>query len=158
MGMMPQATIIVPSHVLEECRTFFRKQGERGCEGTALLIGKPMNDHVLIRRALIPEQECLKSPFGIAVRLTKRAHRTLVDALGPDEYFYIRIHSHPEEAFHSQTDDENGVLTHVGAISIVVPNFGRDEITIDGCAIYELSTQGWQRLTRADSASRIELV
>jgi hypothetical protein len=35
----------------------------------------------------------------------------------------MQIHSHPQEAFHSEVDDERAFIRHENAISIVVPYF-----------------------------------
>jgi hypothetical protein len=86
----------------------------------------------------------------LRVELTERAHYTLTDNLVSGELFYARIHSHPGKAFHSETDDENGVISHQGAISIVVPYFAADPIDLRHCAIYRLEhRRGWLPISTA---------
>lgn len=41
-----------------------------------------------------------------------------------------QIHTHPGEAFHSATDDQWPVVSTVGFISLVVPNFARGSIAL----------------------------
>ncbi len=43
-----------------------------------------------------------------------REHRNMIVA---------QIHTHPNEAFHSHTDDEWAIVRHVGAYSLVLPTF-----------------------------------
>jgi hypothetical protein len=35
-----------------------------------------------------------------------------------------QVHSHPREAFHSSADDAWAIVRHLGALSLVVPDFG----------------------------------
>lgn len=143
---------IVSQAVLNDSHAFLHACGLDGCEGMALWVGKPTSDEskIEITRVFVPEQVCIKSKFGVAVDMTPQAHYTLTDNLMPRERFYIRIHSHPKEAFHSDRDDENAVLTHQGAISIVVPYFAKNPIRLSRCAIFQLvHGRGWAALSKA---------
>jgi hypothetical protein len=149
MGMTHR--YVIPQAVLDDCRAFFQERGREGCEGTGLLAGYNVAEQAQISRFIIPEQRCIKTAFGVSVELTERAHYTLTDLLRSGERFYARIHSHPRRAYHSGTDDENEVLTHRGAISIVVPFFAREPILLSHCAIYRLEHgSGWLRLSAAE--------
>jgi hypothetical protein len=139
----------VPAQVVQTTRDFLYERGLDGCEGTALWIGCPNGSEILVTRVLIPEQRCIKTEYGVAVELTEKAHYTLTDHLAPGERFYIRIHSHPGRAYHSKTDDANAVITHQGAISIVVPNFAVAPLTMTTCAVYRLDhDRGWLPLSK----------
>lgn len=153
---VPNILHYVPQRVLDESRDFLYEKGLDGCEGTALWIGRPaMTNEVNILRLFAPEQTCTKSRYGVAVDLTKEAHYTLTDNLEPGERFYVRIHSHPKEAYHSERDDKNAVITHQGAVSIVVPNFAVKAIDLTECAIYRLEHgRGWLSLD-ADEVSKV---
>ncbi len=149
---------VTPQMVLNDCRTFLQERGREGCEGTGLLAGYKLATHVRVSRFIAPEQRCIKSAFGVSVELTEQAHHTLIDLLLPDERFYARIHSHPRRAYHSEMDDGNGVLTHQGAISIVVPFFARDPILLPHCAIYRLKHgSGWLQLDVAEVTDLFEI-
>ena len=53
-----------------------------------------------------------------------------------------QIHSHPFEAFHSLADDHWAIVRHVGALSIVVPDFAANttpENFTDRAKFYRLS-------------------
>lgn len=149
----------VPQRILDESQDFLYRRGLEGCEGTALWVGRPAGSDVLITRLFVPEQVCIKTAYGVEVELTERAHYTLTDTLEPEERFYVRIHSHPWEAFHSKRDDENAVITHQGALSIVVPDFAVNPIDLTHCAIYRLEHgRGWLRLSGPDIAKVFKVV
>lgn len=150
----------VPQAVLDDTRSFLRERGLERCEGTALWVGRPgpSDGEVDITRVFVPEQVCLKTPDGVAVRLTEEAHYTLTDHLEVGERFYCRVHSHPKEAYHSETDDANAVITHQGAISVVVPFFARKPLRLEGCAVYRLEHgRGWLPLAEAEIARTFEV-
>lgn len=157
-------TYALPQPLLDEARAFLRERGREGCEGTALLVGQPNGDRIWLTRLFIPEQRCIKTPlgngrWGLRVQLTERAHYTLTDNLLPGQLFYARIHSHPGKAFHSDTDDANGVISHQGAISIVVPYFAADPIELQRCAIFLLDHgRGWLPLERTEIARMFEVL
>ena len=151
----------VPRAVLDGSRAFLRERGLEGCEGTALWIGRPRGSagEVDITRLFIPEQECLKTPDGVAVRLTEEAHYTLTDNLADGELFYCRIHSHPKKAHHSELDDANAVITHQGAVSVVVPYFARAPLRMEECAVHQLEHgRGWLPLPTAEVLRRFEVL
>lgn len=153
------SVFLLPDRLLREARHFFQDRGAEGCEGTALLVGRPENGDVRLTRLFIPEQRCIKERLpdgriGLLVELTEHAHYTLTDTLASGELFYARIHSHPGEAFHSVTDDDNGVITHRGALSIVIPYFAVAPIDLQRCAIFRLEHgRGWLSLD-ADEIGR----
>jgi hypothetical protein len=106
---------------LEQVRLFFEDRGSHGYEGTAMLAGTSTAG---VTRCLIPDQLARRSRYGVSVEVTERGKLELATALALDERYLARIHSHPGEAFHSETDDRNPGLTAEGALSIVVPFFG----------------------------------
>lgn len=63
-----------------------------------------------------------------------------------------QVHSHPGRAFHSLYDDHQAVVRHEGALSIVVPRFGKC-VTVHNlqrlCAFYRLThDDAWVRIGR----------
>jgi hypothetical protein len=131
---------IISNDVLTEARVFFEECGEKGCEGTAMIA---MSTSTGETRLVIPEQRAGASPF-CWVEVTEVGKLALAVALGGDERYVSRIHSHPQNAFHSPTDDANPAITHEGALSIVVPHFGRGLADgLDGCAVLRLIGGRW---------------
>lgn len=156
---MEHLTYIVAQHLLDESRAFLYMRGLVGCEGTALWIGQPSDSAVALTRLFVPDQVCVQTAEGVAVYLTEKAHYTLTDNLSENERFYARIHSHPGKAYHSEVDDANPVLSHQGAISIVVPDFAVERLDLALCAVYRLDHgRGWLRLNSDDIAQTFRIV
>jgi hypothetical protein len=144
--------LVVVRPVLEVARVFFEERGRRGLEGTAMLAGPDR----AITRCVVPHQIGRRSTAGVSVEVTLRGKLALAAALAPGETYHARIHSHPHEAFHSITDDENPGLTADRALSIVVPDFGRglrDGLT--ACAVYERRDARWVRLNDYELNERL---
>ena len=126
---------------LEDARVHFEDCGTRGLEGTAMLAGRP---EVGITRCFVPDQIGRRTRFGVSVEVTEQGKLQLAGALRKHERWMARIHSHPGEAFHSDTDDDNPGLTAEGALSIVVPFFGLGlSRGLEACAIYVYRNGQW---------------
>lgn len=138
---------------LEDARIHFEDCGTRGLEGTAMLAGRP---EVGITRCFIPEQIGRRSRFGVSVEVTEQGKLQLAGALKKHERWMARIHSHPGEAFHSDTDDANPGLTAEGALSIVVPFFGLGlRRGLETCAIFVYRDHQWIPLSEDVKASEL---
>lgn len=108
-----------------------------------------------VERAYVPEQAPLAHEDGIGVYIDGDAISRLILALEDDERVLARVHSHPTFAYHSATDDLNRLISHAGAISIVVPYFARRGLRFEICSVNELlPNQGWIELALDDVLRR----
>jgi hypothetical protein len=68
-----------------------------------------------------------------------------------------QIHTHPGDAFHSATDDHWPIVSQVGFLSIVIPDFAAGEPTLDAAWIGRLRTDGnWEQLESAVEALALQ--
>lgn len=133
----------VTKEILEKARAFFEERGSYGLEGTAMIAA---GANRIGNRLVIPDQRATQVP-KCWVEVTNKGKLQLASSLGSEETYIARIHSHPEEAFHSETDNNNPALTNYGALSIVVPFFGLGlRRGLDVCAVYQLGPKSWQHL------------
>jgi hypothetical protein len=131
----------VALEALETARVFFEQQGSFGFEGTAMLAGRPAAG---ITRCVIPDQRPYRVGRSVGVEVTDKGKLELAAALALDERWLARIHSHPDEAFHSPVDDTNPGLTAAGSLSIVVPFFGLGlRRGLDSCAVHVYHRGDW---------------
>ena len=146
----------VPAQVVEETRSVLRARGQEGVEAVVLWLGHVVDERrAEILKAYIPEQVAYRSPDGLAVEVVEAGLTALISALPPGVFVLCRVHSHPSKAYHSALDDENLIISHPGAISIVVPFFARDPINLTACSINELQHgQGWRELSPDEIESR----
>lgn len=150
---------VIPQHVLDETREFLRERGEHGVEGVVLWLGEISDDETgAVLAAYIPEQIGRRSELGVSVEVTAEGLTRLISALPTGVFVLIRVHSHPTGAYHSDLDDDNMLISHPNAISIVVPDYGRDPIALARCSINELHhAEGWVELDPADVRARFQV-
>lgn len=97
-----------------------REAGARYQECVVLWLGRPSAQGIEVVDVYRPQQRAAADMFHIppnsmgALRATLRRDRVMVAA---------QVHSHPHEAFHSLADDCWAIVRHVGALSLVVPEF-----------------------------------
>lgn len=137
------SALVLPARLLADARMFFEDRGARGHEGTAMIKSGP-NGAALV----VPQQRPWRGAGGgVSVEVTRGGQIELALALEAGELYVARIHSHPAEAFHSPADDANPVLTHEGALSIVVPFFGLGlRLGLDACAVLRREAGRWRSL------------
>lgn len=138
----PPTPLVLTSGVLEDARTFFEDRGTLGLEGTAMIKAGASLDLV------VPRQNARRDAYGhVNVEVPREGQMDLALALGTDDLYVARIHSHPGDAFHSSADDANPVICFEGGLSIVVPFFGLGlRRGLDACAIYLFHDRQWIEL------------
>ena len=75
----------------------------------------------------------------------------------PSKSSGAQVHSHPREAYHSDTDSAYPVATLDGSLSIVLPYFGRGGWESREIAAYRLGREGWDRV-RGPLSDLVEVV
>lgn len=138
----PASPLVLPTRVIDEARHFFEERGTFGLEGTAMIkVGGGVE-------LVVPRQNAQRNAYGhVNVEVPREGQMDLARALGIDEFYAARIHSHPGDAFHSAADDANPVISFESGISIVVPFFGLGlRRGLDACAVYVFQGGGWVEL------------
>jgi hypothetical protein len=99
-----------------------------------------------VRALVIPRQ--VAGALHFIVPLEERLRLIeVVSAAG--DIILAQLHTHPHEAFHSAADDRLAVPQHVGGISIVVPDWGRNwDGDLRGTAIFRCLGGGqWEEIS-----------
>jgi hypothetical protein len=141
-------TIWVPTDVVAEIQGYLAECGRGGFEGVGFWVGR-LAEHVFqVEAAVIPAQRATRSNKGVSVvvegdelfRLNVWLHRHRLTPI-------TQVHSHPDAAYHSETDDAYPIVTKLGALSIVVPDFASSSFSLERAAIHRLMPGGrWDRL------------
>jgi hypothetical protein len=146
----------IPTDVMVQTWDLLRRPGFEGLEAAAVWIGRRLpGGDVEIFDVNMPEQLAYRSEFGVAVTILDEALSRLIATLPLECFVPIRLHTHPGPAYHSDTDDQNMLLSHMGAISIVIPDFARDEIDLCSCSVNELNeSHHWRELSPDEVKAR----
>lgn len=157
-GLLGVRTFVIPTAVLVETISFLRKVGARGNEGFVLWSGTLTSGrNFRFSSVVIPEQVAIETEHGLLVtvegealfRVNKAVHERA-------EILAAQVHTHPTDAYHSSTDDTFPLVTLVGALSVVLPDFARRAPQdIDRWAWYRLSKRAkWEP---ASTTTKIEI-
>lgn len=147
----------IPSTLARATLDVLIEAGQQGAEAFVLWGGAIDNGRVDFRSAFVPSQLAHATDQGLLVTVDGEAlfaaNKSLFER---GEVLAGQVHSHPTEAFHSSTDDCFSLVTLVGALSIVIPDFGRGGLeAVSDWAFYRLVGQGqWNGL---DPTDRVEI-
>lgn len=145
-------SIEINNVVVYQTQEHLQKMGKLGHEGIALWVGEFFNDSFIIKTTLIPRQILVKTDTGVCYYVdADELYKINVWLYKNRMTLIAQIHSHPSEAYHSLTDDTFPIVTTIGGFSIVVPDYARKTIALDECAVYRLLTNGWNRITPAET-------
>jgi hypothetical protein len=117
--IVPYDKVLVPTlHVLKEI-------GRQSHEGIVAW-GGTFIDETTFRFAVAyaPKQTAYATDDGLLVRVESEAlHQLNVHFNEAGLILAGQAHSHPTDAYHSDTDDIRPIVTLLGGVSLVVPNF-----------------------------------
>ncbi len=147
-GMLNIGKFIIQSDVLGSTIDFLREVGRFGYEGFTLWSGSFEKGNAFrFTTALIPEQKPMITDEGHLVivegealfKINKTVHKR-------GEVLGGQVHTHPTSAYHSATDDHYPLVTLLGALSVVIPDFGENApADLDHWAFYRLVGYGkWE--------------
>jgi hypothetical protein len=106
---------------------------------------------------VVPRQ--VTGPYHFNIPLSERL--ALISKVAEaNEFILIQLHTHPRQAFHSPADDQMAITKHQGAVSIVIPNFGREwEGDFAQTSIHiNLGGARWRELSLPEVVNLLEIV
>ena len=158
-GFQHVRKVVVPIRATIDTQRFLREVGHRGNEGLVLWCGKSSGDVFEVIDILIPRQRAIRTADGVcAIVDGDELHRINMQLYESGLRLIAQVHSHPTEAFHSDTDDEHSIVNTVGCLSLVVPDFAARDFSLRDCAIFRLAPSGeWKELSHREAEALIEL-
>lgn len=135
----------VSREIVRKSEERLRQAGSEGYELFLLWSGVLNDDAFTVRTPHVPKQESFRiRGRELLVQVEGEAlHQLNAWLYEAHEMLGIQVHSHPTEAFHSDTDDKFAMVTTLGGLSIVVPDFARQGLFTRGTAVYRLHDAGW---------------
>jgi hypothetical protein len=140
-GLLDVNRFVIPKKVLTYSIEFLRAVGQTGSEGFILWSGKfEAATTFRFTNALAPDQKAFSTPEGLLVTVAGDALFSINKVLYErGEILAAQVHTHPTSAYHSGTDDHYPMVTLLGALSIVIPDFARN-------APKDIAAWAWYRL------------
>jgi hypothetical protein len=158
MSLDQVRTFRVPRAIVGQTEDALRAAGSDGYELFVLWSGVIDHERLTIRTPHVPKQHSYRTRDGLFVRVDGSALHQLNSWLFQNgEVLAAQLHAHPTEAFHSETDSGFPIVTSLGGLSIVAPDFARDGVFTQGTAAYRLTTGGWAEMTCEEVDATIEV-
>lgn len=144
-GFLDLESLVVPRRLADLAQQHMRSVGKKGHEGFALWIGRRVDETFFVDETLIPEQRGLCFADGVCVTVSgQELFRINQYLFASGRQLIAQLHSHPTDAYHSETDDTYPIATVAGAFSLVVPDFAARPFSLRECAVYRLVPgEGW---------------
>lgn len=137
-----------------------RRFGARGWEVLVLWLGdvEPGQGRARVRHAFVPKQKPIESEEGVGYFVTGDTLFELNKGLAETGLRLIaQVHSHPQDAYHSEADDRYAIVTAEGGLSLVVPNFGHAPANPLSWAVYRLHGKEWRELSEKEVRALFEI-
>ena len=137
----------VRASAIRETVEAIRSAGRESYELFVIWSGTSDCDVFTVAKVHIPDQVSYKLDAGLCVKIDgSELHRLNVWLYEAQQVIGVQVHSHPFDAYHSDTDNTYPVATLDGSLSIVLPYFGRDVWESSDIAVYRLGRYGWVAL------------
>ncbi|MCY3557098.1 MAG: hypothetical protein OXH13_00440 [Chloroflexi bacterium] len=132
---------------IRETEDAIRSAGRDGYELFVIWSGKSDGATFEVFEVHVPRQMSYRLDDGLCVRVGgAELHRLNVWLYQAQQIIGVQVHSHPVDAYHSDTDDTYPIATLEGSLSIVLPLFGRHGFESEDIAAYRLGREGWLEL------------
>lgn len=134
------ARVHVPSGIWRQTLRLLREYAPHSSERMVLWSGVVgAAGELLVRTIVVPDHD----PQGWRVDIDGELWRGLLHAMRrQDQMLLAQVHSHPNEAFHSEGDEAWPAEHTDGFLSLVVPRFGEDVGDLGECAVFEYRLDG----------------
>lgn len=124
-GLLGVGQFHVASTIVDETIAEVRAAARDGLEAMVVWAGRRSDAVVDVTRAIVPRQTRYQTDEGLLVLIDGDALFDLNrDLFQRGELLVAQVHSHGAGAFHSDTDDHLAVVTLLGGMSGVIPDFG----------------------------------
>ena len=152
-----QQFIISPDVVRETVKSL-RYVGGQQLECLVLWLGKVEGNRAFVIHAFTPPQESISSEDGVGYFVSGNTLFSLNQALAESGLRLLaQVHSHPTDAYHSETDDRYAIVTAEGGLSLVVPDFGAGSQNPLDWAVYRLTDGDWIELSHAQCGTVLKV-
>lgn len=146
--------------IIQQMLQTMQEFGSRGWELLTLWVGEiePKEGEARVVQAFIPKQKPISSEDGVGYFVESETLFQLNRDLSESGLRLIaQVHSHPQEAYHSEADDRYAIVTAEGGLSLVVPNFGDAPADPNAWAVYRLHGRDWRELNANEVQSLFEV-
>ncbi len=146
--------VYVAENLLERTRVLLASFAENSrSEGVVYWFGFEFGEAAVVTTLVVPDAD---TTWG-CIRTTPQANAQALSAIvGTPLILLGQAHSHPGAGVrHSETDDRETFASFDGAISVVVPHFGREETNLETCGIHRHTGGAFQYIEPSEISDHI---
>ena len=157
----PYQHITIRRAVIKKMLDTMRDFGSHGWEVLVLWLGEidPASGKAHVIQAFVPNQKPISSEKGVGYFVSGETLFQLNRDLSESGLRLIaQVHSHPQEAYHSDADDRYAIVTAQGGLSLVVPDFGSAPADPTSWAVYRLHGRDWRKLRTREVRALFEVI
>lgn len=150
-------TVYITETLFERTRALLADFAETSqSEGVVYWFGFELGESAVVTTLIVPDAD---TSWG-CIRTTPQANAQALSAIvGTPLMLLGQAHSHPGSGVrHSPTDDRDTFAGFDGAISVVVPHYGREGIDIDTCGIHRHTRGAFRYIAPADISEHIRVI
>jgi hypothetical protein len=140
---------LLTTDTMRKTQAFMRRAGRAHREGWVLWAGAMRDErNFVVTRPIFPKQEA--SAVHVIVERDE-IERIDAELEATREVIGVQLHTHPKDAFHTTVDAENPIITKLGALSVVVPEYAKAALAnLSHCAVYRYGEGGWSSRYRTE--------
>jgi hypothetical protein len=159
-GFLDVSLLKLPKSCIVDAIDWLFLAGNKGVEGVALWAGRKEGDVFTILKTIIPQQNAGNVEQGLVYFVGEdELFRISLELYDEGLQLFAQIHSHPGAAYHSDTDDTFPIVTTIGGLSVVVPDFAKDGLEVEKWAVFQLLPQnGWTELGATYKKQFIQII
>ncbi|MDQ4123242.1 MAG: hypothetical protein M3209_17535 [Acidobacteriota bacterium] len=150
-------TVYITENLLERTRVLLASFAEKGgSEGVVYWFGFELGEAAVVTTLVVPDAD---TSWG-CIRTSPQANaQALFAIVGTPLMLLGQAHSHPGSGVkHSPTDDRETFASFEGAISVVVPNYGREQINLETCGIHRHLDGAFQYIETPEIFDHIQVL
>jgi hypothetical protein len=145
--------IFIPDLIWNKMLQEFRRRWRR-VEQVAYLDGIEFRDVGIVTTLTFPNARLGRGNFSISAASMSEAGQHL------DQLVRLaQVHTHPSEwVGHSEIDDELAYSHHDGAVSIVLPNYGKSDFSISDLGVHICQAKNWRELSGSEKKDFLQFI
>lgn len=151
------STVYITGNLLERTRELLASFAKKSrSEGVVYWFGFEFEEVAVVTTLVVPDAD---TSYG-CIRTSPEANVQALSAIVGTPLMLIgQAHSHPGSGVrHSDTDDRETFAGFDGAISVVVPHFGREGINLETCGIHRHTGGAFQFIEPSEISRHINVL
>lgn len=147
--------ILIPTTIWVQAQRIFRRNRKK-VEQVCFLDGYRVGKLGVVTTLTFPQADIRKGFYHVPHSEVRRAS---IHLRTNSMVRLAQIHTHPSDwVGHSAYDNDNAYSAAVGALSLVLPHYGRRECDLDDAGVHLMTQDGWTEILLENRGSVLALV